>query len=148
MFCQDKWLLRDLPWCDLRKVCLVGYFTTFTNEKVICMYLTLSFFDLEPYEAHDQVFLNETMEPWEFTMESFTDFLVWPFFRPLSHGWWKAGHLSGKTRGGSRRDKVVLRLLICLKRIAVEISMETCLLAVVCTIASEIASGCYRMFKV
>lgn len=42
------------------------------------MYLTLSFFDLEPYEAHYQVFLNETMEPWEFTMESFTDFLVWP----------------------------------------------------------------------
>ena len=74
-------------------------------------------------------------------MESFTDFLVWPFFRPLSHGWWKVGHLSGKTRGGSRRDKVVLRLLICLKRIAVEISMETCLLAFVCTIASEIASG-------
>lgn len=142
MFCQDKWLLRDLPWCDLKKVCLVGYFTTFTNEKVICMYLTLSFFDLEPYEAHYQVFLNETMEshgnsPWNLSPIFWFGHFSGHF--PTVGG--RPGHLSGKTRGGSRRDKVVLRLLICLKRIAVEISMETCLLAFVCTIASEIASG-------
>lgn len=76
-------------------------FTTFTNEKVICMYLTLSFFDLEPYEAHYQVFLNETMEPWEFTME--IPPIFWfgheakATFPRLVEG---GGHLSGKTRGG------------------------------------------------
>lgn len=154
MFCQDKWLLRDLPWCDLKKVCLVGYFTTnqlWNGKKLYNFY---------KWEGHLHV--SDIIIFWLGTLWSSlsglfewnhgtmgihhgdpTDFLVWP---------WSKGHfptvggrrgapLGENTRGEVDATKVVLRLLICLKRIAVEISMETCLLAFVCTIASEIASG-------
>ena len=53
----------------------------------------------------------------------------------------RAAPLGENTTGEVDATKLVLRLLICLKRIAVEISMETCLLAFVCTYISEIASG-------
>ena len=111
MFCQDFYDFfsgSSMMWFK-RCVWYIGNLEQLFVEKSH-LYLTLSFFELEPYEAHEGL-LNETMEPWEFTMEIPPIF----FFGHFSGHFPTVGGRRGTSREstwGCRPRKVVLRLLM------------------------------------